>query len=521
MPKHPSSSRSLRTVLDNRALPAYIRSLSPGALARICSRIGVSDAAQVMALAPASQLIRALDASVWKTPRPGLPEAFDPHELMEWLAVWLDIGEEFTAERLGAIPEADLTLYLSHVMQVATLDMWGFERSTEIGDLERIYAPSYHENAYGPYVVTASSAVHWETLRAALDAFWQHSPERLLHLFSQLVGDESMLAPQARRESSNEDLSADRVSAQERKGHVSALGARAFLDFAATTPLEELLSLSQYDLETRRHLSGIDSVAAATQEGDPQTEPPSGESSEAGLTVLHEELIAAGWIEPPPQRLLLTQDARRTPLPVVQLLSELAQRSPESFDARGRELAYLAGVLIAGVAVNGEMLSAEDARGAALATCNLGMGLLEKQGQAVRIDEEPGLVRLFLVGWQGLGQLPARLVETLSRSLAQRQAAALRDADRWMLDDATSNLADVRAALAKRQFAAAREAALLLSFVFDRPACRAVVALLDELPRLQDLEGREAPRWIESLADLQLIAGYLKRIAKRPRPSRA
>src|SRR5690348_7378526 len=120
MPKRPSASRSLRTLLGNRALPACIRALTPGALAQMCSRVGLGDAAELMALAPARQLVRALDASVWKTPRPGLAEVFDPRELLEWLSVWLDIGDEFAAERLGAIPDADLTLYLSHVLRVGT-----------------------------------------------------------------------------------------------------------------------------------------------------------------------------------------------------------------------------------------------------------------------------------------------------------------------------------------------------------------------------------------------------------------
>lgn len=198
-PKRPAASRSLRPLFHNRALPAYLRTLSPDALAQICSRVGLSDAAELMALAPARQLVRALDASVWKTPRPGLPEVFDPRELLEWLAVWLEIGDEFTAERLGAIPDADLALYFSHLLRVTTVDMWGFERSTEIGDLERIYAPSYHESVYGHYVATAAERTHWETIRAALDALWQHSPERLLHLFSQLSGDESMLALPSRQ----------------------------------------------------------------------------------------------------------------------------------------------------------------------------------------------------------------------------------------------------------------------------------------------------------------------------------
>jgi len=113
--------------------------VTPDALAQICSRVGLSDAAELMALAPARQLVRALDASVWKTPRPGLPEVFDPRELLEWLPVWLEIGDEFTAERLGG------------------------------------------DDPGGARCPVATS------------------PERLLHLFSQLSGDESMLAPPSRQ----------------------------------------------------------------------------------------------------------------------------------------------------------------------------------------------------------------------------------------------------------------------------------------------------------------------------------
>ena len=113
--------------------------MTPDALAQICSRVGLSDAAELMALAPAQQPVRALDASVWKTPRPGLPEVFDPRELLEWLPVWLEIGDEFTAERLGG------------------------------------------DDPGGARCPVATS------------------PERLLHLFSQLSGDESMLAPPSRQ----------------------------------------------------------------------------------------------------------------------------------------------------------------------------------------------------------------------------------------------------------------------------------------------------------------------------------
>src|SRR5215813_10109160 len=101
MPSKPVSreNRSLRAVLDNPALPALIQSLAARELALLCGRIGVTDAMDVMALAPPERLVRALEASVWKTPRPGMSEVFDRRELIEWITTWLDIGDEFTADR--------------------------------------------------------------------------------------------------------------------------------------------------------------------------------------------------------------------------------------------------------------------------------------------------------------------------------------------------------------------------------------------------------------------------------------
>jgi Family of unknown function (DUF6178) len=118
--------RSLRAVMDNPALPALIQSLPARDLAQLCGRIGIGDAMHIMALAPAERLVQALEASVWKTPRPGVSEVFDPRELVEWIAAWLDIGATFTAQRLAAVPEENLMLYLSQLAIVTTAPMWGF-----------------------------------------------------------------------------------------------------------------------------------------------------------------------------------------------------------------------------------------------------------------------------------------------------------------------------------------------------------------------------------------------------------
>lgn len=530
MPRKRASGeiRSLRAVMDSPALPALIQSLPARDLAQLCGRIGIGDAMQVMALARAERLVQALDASVWKTPRPGVSEVFDTRELVEWLGTWLDIGTGFTAERLAAVPDDDLTLYLSQLASVTTAAMWGFERSTEIGDLERIYAPSYDETAYGPYVVSARRPEDWETLRGALDALWSDAPERLLHLFAQLSGDESMLAPQRNRESSNRDMMSARERARERRGYVTASGAPAFLALARG-PLEELAALSAYDLETRRHLARLaddppGDAGSATERmewsehgpGAAEAKPIGPDSDAAHPAALHAALEEAGLLERGPERRLLTHEAASRRLLVVKLLHTLAERDPAEFDVRRRELAYLGSVLIAGIAVDGRTLNPVEARDAALATCNLGLEALRSRGEPVRLDGEPGLVRLFLVGLSVSGTLPGSVVQAFIQCLETLKQASAEPLHGWLVEQAEISVADLTEAVEKRDFEAAREATVTLGFVFEPRSCRAVAPLLDALPRLVTADGG-AERWIDSLAAIASAAKLLRRIAARPR----
>ncbi len=531
--------RSLHAVLDNPALPVLIRSLPAQELAQLCGRLGVGDAMEVMTLAPAERLVEALEASVWKTPRPGVSEILDARELTEWLWVWLEIGETFTAERLAVIPDEKLTLYLSHIATVRTTGMWGFERSTEIEDLDRIYAPSYDEKAYGQYIVSARRQEDWEILRGALDAMWLEAPERVLELCALLSGDESMLAPQRNRESSNDDVASVREGARECRGYVTASGARAFLALTRR-PVQELAAMSEYDLETRRHLGGLEADMrgandkATSQEGghaavgwgavdtgsmsgsECREKPATLGTNVAGLAQLKVALEEAGILEPPPERLLLTHERTSKSLLIVTLLRRLSEKDAAEFDARGRELAYLASVLIAGIAVGGETLSPVEARSAALATCNLGVETLRSRGEQVRIDVEPGLVRLFLVGASVLRTLPGRVMDSFAHRLERLKRAHTEPLHEWLVQQAEGFVADLREAARKGDFAEAREAAMALGFVFEPTVCRAVVPLLDELPRLDPGNGGAAT-WIDSVEAVESAVALLRRIAVKRR----
>ncbi len=517
------ATRALRDVLEDPALPALIQSLPVRELVQLCERIGIGDATHIMALAPADRLVQALEASVWKTPRPGASEVFDVRELVEWIWAWLEIGEAFTAQRLAAVPEESLLLYLSHLASVTSAGMWGFERSTEIEDLDRIYAPSHEEMAYGPFVVSARRQEHWEVLRGSLDVMWSDAPQRLLHLFAQLVGEESMLAPERDRESSNDDFASARDGANERRGFVTASGARAFLG-QALRPLEELAALTDYDLETRRHLAGLAEVNQANNgpkcdavAGNADAEAPVPDVSH--VAALHTALEEVGLLEKPTERLLLAHEASSRQLPIVRLLQSLAETDAAQFDARGRELAYLGSVLIAGIAVDGVALSPTAARSATLATCNLGLETLSAHGERVRIDPEPGLVRLFLVGFGVLNVLPGRVVESFVQRLEALRKAGSEPLHEWLVEQAEVSVADLQEAVGKADFAAAREATMALCFVFEPRACQAIVPLLDELPRLGAADGAAAT-WIDSMAAIASVEKLLRDpVARRRRRS--
>jgi hypothetical protein len=541
--KHVSKKiRLLPVALDNPAMPALIKSLPARELAQLCRRVGINDATHIMALAPANRLIQALEASVWKTPRPGVSEIFDPRELIEWISAWLDIGESFIAERLAAVPDETLALYLSQLATVTTGAMWGFERSTEFEDLDRIYAPSHDEAAYGPYVVRARRQEDWETLRGALDAMWLDAPERLVDLFSQLSGDESMLAPQENRECANDDVASARERSRESQGYVTANGARAFLALAKR-PLKELVALSEYDLETRRHLirladnlrSGTDSLSRGASEnaaGQPEPSPNAGGTASIQyaddrnsappapdlehLAALHTALEDAGLLDPPPGRLLLTHEPTSKQLPIAKLLQALSEQDATEFEARGRELAYLVSTLIAGIAVDGSVLTPTEARSAALATCNLGLETMNSLGVEARIDCEPGLVRMFLMGICILSTLPERVEAAFLQCFETLRNANSGPVHEWLVEQAQVLVTDLSDAVGKRDFEAAREAAMALGFVFEPRACRAVAPLLDELPRLGTVNG-EAAAWIDSLAAIASATELLRSIAAKQR----
>lgn len=528
--------RSLRNIVDNPALPAVLGRLQPQTLVRLIDRVGLNDAAELMALVPAPRLLRALDEAIWKSPRPGASAVFDPAEFINWLQVWNEVGELFVAERLAAFNDEYLAMCLSSVLLVDGSVGCRLDRdSAEIGvdshgpEAGYIDSPKGEWYAvYGHFLVRPALDEDWEIIRAALDALWRHTPDRLLYGLETLSSSESMLNSDGRRASLNLDVAFARERHLERRGYVSPTGARAFLASTLITTTQDLLTMSVYDNETRRFLAGMEihdtgqhpiENATAMDGADEQWQtqndakglelvPASQEQIRSLSRLLESELIAEPkpfeslqWGKHEPKRAVLTE-----------MLHRLEDERHEAFLQRTRELAYLATVLMAGSSLQGQPFTGGDARDAAFATCNLGLEFVQSRHAARNLDREPGLIRLFLIGWQWLDALRNRVVDAMKMSLQDLETTQPLKASLWLRNEAQIGIRDLQDAVERHHFADARDAATFLSMVFDATVCQEIVPLLDHLPHFS--KNKSQPRWIESIADLDRVGSLLSKLSK-------
>jgi hypothetical protein len=109
---------------------------------------------------------------------------------------------------------------------------------------------------------------------------------------------------------------------------------------------------------------------------------------------------------------------------MMRAMRRLGEHDAEMFDARMRELAYLAGALVAGCPLGDRPFAPREAHDAAIAICNLGLERWPGAGFDVSLPDDflktHELVTAFEVGW-------AVLHEEVSLFVADRLIATLRD----------------------------------------------------------------------------------------------
>jgi hypothetical protein len=115
-----------------------------------------------------------------------------------------------------------------------------------------------------------------------------------------------------------------------------------------------------------------------------------------------------------------------------------------------------------------------------------------------------------------LGTLPEKVARSFVECLKLLRKPSSEPLHEWLVEQAEVSVADLDNAVSKGDFEAAREAAMALCFVFEPRTCRAIVPLLDELPRLSAVEGKTAT-WIDSLDAFGSAADLLRRLAAKQR----
>ncbi|MEZ5559835.1 MAG: DUF6178 family protein [Pseudomonadales bacterium] len=534
--KLPATPRALLDSLtDAEALPALVQRMEPATLKNLVDDVGIEDAAALVAHATSTQIAHLVEESVWSSGQPGDPERLSVPELLRWFDLWIDIGDNFIAHKLHDLGESFCALTFSKLLVVTASDLWQepVDETTQV---------------IGSYLARSRYDDEWESVQGALTALWDEYPDFLEALLARLAFRHSMLnlGDDDQERVLDADATHAREQQREQAGFVTAAMAGTFLSTVAATELDVLCEETGYDLETAQYFARRDraqNASTATGSGRGSVQQPAADAppslparteiTDAELEQLEREidryqLLRAGH-QP---RLSGPADARAT-LPLRKALAKLGD-DPGALEARMGELSYLANLLMQGAMIEGRRLREAEAAELVTAACNLGSSYLlwldlredEDPSQACLpfLRSEPGLVRLFRIGWHLLSRLP---LQVASRIFEVLSGPAFRDrlgARPWLRAelDALLSTPDIRELARSGAFDELRETVQLLSIVLESDLVAPLMLLCDRVPRLArslpeprpgngNADGRASAgaRFVQDMADLTAVDRFL------------
>jgi hypothetical protein len=530
VPSKPAAAKSLlNSMLEHESLPALVEKLSPPALERMVSDLGIEDSGALVMHASQTQLMHLLDSTIWTGAKPGDPETLSVETLLRWLAVWID--GDMAADKLFELGEDFCALAFSRLVVVSDIDL-----SARIDD--------EFTQVLGEFLLRGRVDDEWDLVHAALVALWDDYPDFAESVFGRLAFRHSILGMYGEDDTAgvlNADASHEHERKRESEGFVTSVMAGTFLRQISRADLDALAAEDTYDLQSADYFRRRDQEARAAQEArdaqaarrrrsqsDELDEEEELDALEAELEAFEQQQHAQPALLTGPQR-----DSKQQPIRTA--LG--AMEDQVALDARMDEMVYLANLLIAGSERDGERILEAQAAEIAMATCNLGGSYLlwiefgdDSSASAFSelLAEEPGMVRLFRIGWHLLSRVPIQVVTRLQRLIADpdiRQALAARP---MVLAEVEALLADddLLTQVSAQQFTDARDTVRLLTILLEPQAVQGLSALIDATPRLSNALEIPAGRWhevhqssrnIDSMADLMQIDGFLKSLSDQIR----
>lgn len=547
-----SNARTLmKTMTSSEALPALVRRINPNTLKHLVEEVGLEDAGPLIAHVSNNQLAYLLDETLWTGARPGDPDKMSVAELLRWLDLWNGLGTGFVADKLYELGDDFCALAFSRLMRVSDFDM-----SARLLD--------EHTHAIGRYVVRVRVDDEWDAVQTAVTALWQDYPDYCEAIFGRLSFRHSILKMYGEDDTAqvlDADASYRHELGREEAGYVTSVMAGSFLRDLFEADVDVLSAETDYDLQTREYFRRRHQLQ---REAEQRAEnPPPGEEAgpaedvaeeddrvevhsrrtesaavdPAELNNLEAELMAYERAQMRPTALLTgpeTSTVRDSDW--VRVALGQLQSAPEQFDARMDELTYLSNLLMVGAESGGERLASEAAANLVIATCNLGacheLWLREEVDGVAAVHQflsrEPGLVRLFRVGWHLLVNLPVEAAIRLKSLFADDSVRAKLQEKPWVLTEVDSLLGtpDFESVVRTREFDDAQETLKILGIALEPEAVVVLCVLMDGVPRFARLlEGRPpegavmtyASRNLNSMSDLLAVHRFLDNLEDQVR----
>ena len=430
------SKITTRDALDSPLLARVVPRLAPETLHQLIRSRGLDACGELLTSATPAQLMSLLELDLWRPSQPGRDERFDVDRFGEWLEVLVDTSSSVAALIIAGLEHDLVVAGLAGYVRV--LDPGIFEPTAQSDDESTDRHEAMREADYGDglecelggYIVRGRRPDAWDAIVALLTTLEDEHTDyfhvvmqgcrRLSNSRPEFDGlDDLLRAP----EQHLHDVTIEREHRRSQQGYATPGDARAFLEMARekrSPPEESTTRSAQTNPIVAAYFRAMDATSASSRHA----------------------------------------------------LAHARDTATDAEFARGRALAFLANVLIAGCSIQSRRFTPQEASDAAASICKLGC-----EYSSVPSDQD--VVAAFEVGWSVLHH-------DVSLFVAEQLISILTDVD--SVDrDIRRGLVALRRTLVKERDAGtpwlARDAAEVLAML-DMTAWISVLGLLDECPVL-------------------------------------
>jgi hypothetical protein len=373
---------------------------------------GLESAGELLASATPEQVASVLDLDLWRSDTPAGDDRLDVVRFGEWLEALVEADEALAARIVASVDRRLVVAGLSRQIRVFDPATGAPHWGDEDGHAAEGPPPGLVAQV-GGYLVHARGAEAWDAVIAllrALEAGHRECFHALMRECRQLSnsvregdGLDNLLTE---RQQLLYDVGIEREGRRLRQGYLAPAEARAFLRAARQPSRDAAGASAALHAIATEHLRPRDQEASAAANVAEPAPPPNG-TVEESIGAVGELLAEAGLLPGRPRAMLAAPGDGPSPTARMQaLMDRLGSTYEAAFQARNRELAFLANVLMAGCSLDARAFTAQEASDAVVAACNLGLEIMHPgpaSPDAFLADHD--LVTVFQVGWQELHQL--------------------------------------------------------------------------------------------------------------------